>query len=178
MEKALFLTLLITYHPLLVTFSFKHIYPFQEFAHAGIAELLKALCSLNNGPFQLQMRLRIKLVGIAYHLFLQHLRLIMAVEWQRQVLTLYLLVGKACAGMPFTDHRMSYPAFLTQHLPADETMPDIRLRTEALDAGSIAPQNSYVVQHRRLFQKFRVEPQLWMSLGNLQTTVGHLATMY
>jgi len=57
-------------------------------------------------------------------------------------------------------------------------MTDIGFCAKALNAWSIAAQNAYIMEHRRLFKEFRVELQLRMLPGNQQTTVCHLATMY
>jgi hypothetical protein len=46
-----------------------------------------------------------------------------------------------------------------------------------MDAGGIATANAYIMQHGCFLQELHIDRQFPVFLGNLQTTVCHLAAM-
>ena len=164
---------------------FKLFDPLEELLHACLAELLETLRRLYHRPFERQIRFGIELIGIADDLFLERLRDIADIRWQWQVLGFNLFTRDTSARMTLTHEGTALQLVVgmpfiqrTKHPCTKESMTDIGFRAKTLDAGSIAPDDADIVEHRGFLEKFLVKLQLRMRLGNLPTAISHLATMH
>jgi len=156
---------------------FKQINPVEELPETCLAKALEAPCRLFDGALLVQIRLGIALVGIADHLFLQGVWLVLSVRRQGQALGLDLFAGDARPRMALTDLRMAHEALLTQEASANDAMTDIGLCAEALDPWGVTLVDADVMQHRRLLQELRIQAQLGMLPGYQQATVCHLSAV-
>ena len=95
-----------------------------------MAKLLKTLGCFQHRQHTVRMRLRIELIGIAHHLFLQLLR---------------LKAGQPCTRMALGNTSMALPSKVSQQLAANLTMTEIRLRAITEDARGISPADTYIV---------------------------------
>ena len=96
---------------------------------------------------------------------------------QRQLLLFDIPFRETRTRVTFTHQCMALPPFLSQDLCPQDTMTDIRLCAETLDARGITTEDTDVMQHRCFLQELLIEPQFRMCLCDLQTAVGHLSAM-
>ena len=122
------------------------------------------------------MALGVELVGIAYNLFLDGLREVVA-AWQWQVPVVYVSDRNPGPCMTLTDTCMTLEALFAQHAGPYDAVPYIRFGAMTADARRVATHYTDVVKHGRLLYERAVCPELRMTTGYAQGPVGHLTAV-
>ena len=80
--------------------------------------------------------------------------------------------------MAFTHACMARKSLLSQKFSTQIAMADIRSITHTTDVGRRGHENTYIMQHSRLFYKPQVETKFRVPAGHLQCKISHHATMF
>ena len=135
--------------------------PLHEARHAVVTEFAKAFDGLLGGLLSLWVRLAEEFVGVADELFLDGLGEEILVG-QGEVALHYLPACDACSRVPLAYPCMAGEALGAQPLGSYASVADVGLGAVAVDAGSIAEADAYIVEHGCFKDELAVDAELGM----------------
>lgn len=150
--------------------------PFSEPFSAFITELCHTVIGLLHGFLGGQASFRKEFVSKAYKLlFNRHWHQFTARH--RQALFLYLTERQSCPCMALTHQCMARETFVAHKVCTESTMTNIGSIAKALNARSIAQENPYIMEHRGLLDKLKVDIKFRVGMGYGKSLVSHAAAM-
>ena len=150
--------------------------PLIETEDALFTKAGNAFQCLLNRLFAVKVSLGEELVGKANHLFFQRNGDHFAMG-NRKFLCLDSLQGDAGTSVAFAYQSMAREAFLTHQFRAQITMANVRMRSMAMNAGSIGQENTDIVKQSGFFEELTIEVQFGMTVGYPKRLVGHRTTV-